>query len=270
MHGPPLRPPPPPLEEAADTVTGAGGVTNRVVDAVVVPSVLPQEISKVRVVGDEAVKGPTVSEPVTDLFPAHELPATHSVAFDDVHESVAVLPLTTAVGLTEKTPMVVVATVVVPVSLSKLMTEISDGLTPFQLISTLVIAPRRILYVILPSTIVSSTPVTNTVWGIFQFDGRKSTDDTATVPSLVSELDIGIETAASGAESRTTVNDADDAYSVVDIPPVGIFTETVPVAVPPGGLTTRETEDVVVPAVFAQDKLNGVVVSDVTLNGPTD
>jgi hypothetical protein len=163
MHGPPLLPPPPPPPEEEVVVTGAEGVTERVVEAVVVPDVLPQAILKTSVVAIGEVNGPMVSEPVTDLLPDHGPLATQSEAFDEFQESVAVFPEMIAVGLTEKADMVLVAVVVVPESLSKFTIDTSDGFTPFQLISTLVIEPRRILYVIFPSTIVSSTPVTYTV-----------------------------------------------------------------------------------------------------------
>jgi hypothetical protein len=239
-----------------------------VVEAVVVPDALPHEMSKVKVVAVETVKGPTVSEPVTDLFPDHEFPATQRVAFADAHERVTLPPLVIADGLTENEEIVVVATVEVPVSLSKFTIETSDGFTPFQLTSALDAAPRSIAYVMSPSIAASSTPVTVTVWNTLQFAGVNVRSGVETMPSLVSELETGIATSARGAESRTTVNDAVDSYSDVERP-AGAVTDTVPVAVPPGGFTTSDAELVAVPAVFVHERINVSVVTAVTANGPT-
>src|SRR6187399_1562907 len=74
----------------------------------------------------------------------------------------------------------------------------------------------------LPSANASSTPVTVTVCGMFQFAGVKVKLAGATVPSVVSLDDNGIVTFAVGAVSSLTVNDAVAPVSLVNSPDVGV------------------------------------------------
>ncbi len=76
-------------------------------------------------------------------------------------------------------------------------------------------ASVTILYATVPSTIASSTPVTSTVCGVFQFDAVNVTDAGATVPSVVSSELSGIVTFAVGSVFRTTVKVAVPPASVV-------------------------------------------------------
>jgi len=74
----------------------------------------------------------------------------------------------------------------------------------------------------LPSTTLSSTPVTVTVWGVDQSELVKVRLDGATVPSVVSEDERGMVTSAVGWELSTIVNDAVPPDSVVTSPEVGV------------------------------------------------
>src|SRR5262245_39236730 len=68
----------------------------------------------------------------------------------------------------------------------------------------------------------SFTPVTVTVWAVFQFAAVKLTDTGDTVPSAVLELDRPIVTSAVGWLVSTTVNVAVPPASVVTRPDVGL------------------------------------------------
>src|SRR5437764_8777921 len=60
------------------------------------------------------------------------------------------------------------------------------------------------------------------VWGTFQFAGVKVSEEVETVPSAMLEEEIGTVTLAGGRESRTMVNVAAPAASVVVRPAVGV------------------------------------------------
>jgi len=64
---------------------------------------------------------------------------------------------------------------------------------------------RVILVVMSPSAIASSTPVTVTVWGVFQFDEANVSDVLSTVISVVSPLVTAMTTLDVGWTFRTTV-----------------------------------------------------------------
>src|SRR5438876_898754 len=90
-----------------------------------------------------------------------------------------------------------------------------------------------------PSATKSFTPVTVTVWGVFQFADVNVRLAGATVPSAVLLDEIPTETLAVGCELSTTVNVAVPPASVVVRPEVG---ETVTPAVSLSVLLT-ETSD---------------------------
>jgi hypothetical protein len=68
----------------------------------------------------------------------------------------------------------------------------------------------------LPSTAVSSAPVTVTVWAVFQLEEENIIEEGETVPSVVSELLIAIETFADGWLFKFTVKVAVPPASVVE------------------------------------------------------
>ena len=69
--------------------------------------------------------------------------------------------------------------------------------------------------VILPSAMLSSTPVTVMVWGVFQFDGLKLSVSALMACSEPSLPVIATLTVPVGCASRMTVNDDDEPASVV-------------------------------------------------------
>jgi len=77
-------------------------------------------------------------------------------------------------------------------------------------------------YGALPSTFVSSTPVTVTVWGEDQLDLVKMSLEGATVPSLMLFENRGMVTSAVGLVLSTTVKEAVPPDSVVTSPEVGL------------------------------------------------
>jgi len=78
------------------------------------------------------------------------------------------------------------------------------------------------VYKILPSTILSSTPVIVTVWGVFHVEEVNVSDVGETVPSFVFELVRLIVTLAVGWVFRTMVNVDVPPDSVVISPDVGV------------------------------------------------
>ena len=90
----------------------------------------------------------------------------------------------------------------------------------------LVAGAVTIVYVMLPSTCGSSTPVTVTVWGTFQFAGVKFTLAGVTVPSAVLLELRSIVTSAVGCDVRTMVKVAVPPASVVVRPEVGVTVMT--------------------------------------------
>ena len=91
------------------------------------------------------------------------------------------------------------------------------------------------------------------------------------VPSVKSELCIGMITSARGAESKTIVKAAVEPFSEVDRPDVGA-TVTVPVAVTPDpvGFTVSVIELFTVPVLFTHEISKVSVVVAVTVKGPTN
>ncbi len=83
-------------------------------------------------------------------------------------------------------------------------------------------AAVTIVYAIVPSTIVSSTPVTVTVCAEFQFAAVNINDVGATVPSAVLSEESAIVTSAVGSVLSTTVKVAVPPASVVLNPDVGV------------------------------------------------
>ena len=81
------------------------------------------------------------------------------------------------------------------------------------------------MYPWLPSTAVSSAPVTVTVWAVLQFDEVNIIEEGETVPSVVSELLIAIETFADGWLFKFTVKVAVPPASVVE-PVIALMTKT--------------------------------------------
>ena len=81
------------------------------------------------------------------------------------------------------------------------------------------------MYGISPSTIVSSIPVTVTVWGVSQLLGVNVNDVGETVPSVVSSDESGIVTSSVGWVFRTTVK-------VWDVPSSEVSPEIVPIVKP--------------------------------------
>ena len=72
----------------------------------------------------------------------------------------------------------------------------------------------------LPSTRLSSTPVTVTVCAVFQEAGINVSEETLTVASPVSPLLTRITTLESGSASRTTVNVSVVPVSDTDVEPL--------------------------------------------------
>ena len=81
------------------------------------------------------------------------------------------------------------------------------------------------MYPWLPSTAVSSAPVTVTVWAVLQLEEENIIDEGETVPSVVSELLIAIETFADGWLFKFTVKVAVPPASVVE-PVIALMTKT--------------------------------------------
>ena len=88
--------------------------------------------------------------------------------------------------------------------------------------SALVAAAVTMLNVMLPSSRLSSTPVTVTVCGVFQLADVNVTEVGLTVPSVVSLLLSPTVTSAVGCAVSTTVNVAVPPASVVVNPLVGV------------------------------------------------
>ena len=81
------------------------------------------------------------------------------------------------------------------------------------------------MYPWLPSTAVSSAPVTVTVWAVLQLEEENIIEEGDTVPSVVSELLIAIETFADGWLFKFTVKVAVPPASVVE-PVIALMTKT--------------------------------------------
>ena len=81
------------------------------------------------------------------------------------------------------------------------------------------------MYPWLPSTAVSSTPVTVTVWAVLQLEEENRIEEGETVPSVVSELLIAIETFADDWLFKFTVKVAVPPASVVE-PEIALMTKT--------------------------------------------
>ena len=77
----------------------------------------------------------------------------------------------------------------------------------------------------MPSTAVSSAPVTVTVWAVLQLEEENIIEEGETVPSVVSELLIAIETFADGWLFKFTVKVAVPPASVVE-PVIALMTKT--------------------------------------------
>ena len=77
----------------------------------------------------------------------------------------------------------------------------------------------------MPSTAVSSAPVTVTVWAVLQLEEENIIEEGDTVPSVVSELLIAIETFADGWLFKFTVKVAVPPASVVE-PVIALMTKT--------------------------------------------
>ncbi len=88
------------------------------------------------------------------------------------------------------------------------------------------------MYPWLPSTAVSSAPVTVTVWAVLQFDEVNIIEEGETVPSVVSELLIAIETFADGWLFNFTVKVAVPPASVVE-PVIALMMKTPEVELDP-------------------------------------
>ena len=76
-------------------------------------------------------------------------------------------------------------------------------------------APRTMLYPTFPSSTESFTPVTVTVWAVFQLAAVKTSEAVLTDPSVVSLELTGMVTFAVGAEPSLTVKEIDPPASVV-------------------------------------------------------
>ena len=72
----------------------------------------------------------------------------------------------------------------------------------------------------LPSIRLSSTPVTVTVWAVFQAAGMNVSEETLTVASPVSPLETRITTLESGSASRTTVKVSVVPDSATEVEPL--------------------------------------------------
>ena len=68
----------------------------------------------------------------------------------------------------------------------------------------------------------SSTPVTVTVWAMFQSVAEKVREPVERVPSVRSELVRPMVTGSVGCELRTTEKEAVPPFSVVTSPEVGV------------------------------------------------
>ena len=78
------------------------------------------------------------------------------------------------------------------------------------------------VYATAPSTMVSWTPVTVTVWGVWALADVNVSEVGLTAPSVVSLLVSGTVTSAVGTVFSRTVNVAVPPASVVVSPPVGV------------------------------------------------
>ena len=113
-------------------------------------------------------------------------------------------------------------TVMPTASLSIFVTETSAGSIPAYLGSLEVAGLNTIVHVLSPSAAKSSTPVTVTIFGMFQLVGVNESAAGETAHSVVSLDETAINTLPVGWLLSTTVNVALPPASVVTSPDVGV------------------------------------------------